>query len=139
MEVRIVIGILHIPCIYRNIFSLFPAPIHQDMSYFSCVRVSKLDECELGLSTLYYAFEIYYSFWQSFFYSPIIPNKNHPFSLNLYKFVSITTIYYLFSTQHNISYFRYAGKGFRQHEMLSWTREIFDCGFKFSLMVKILQ
>ena len=33
------------------------------------------------------------------------------------------------SAQHN---FRYAGKGFQQHKMLSWTREIFECGFKFS-------
>ena len=53
----------------------------------------------------------------------IIPNKNYPISLNLYN------------KAHNKTFLtlrRYAGKGYQQHKMLSWTQEIFDCGSKFT-------
>ena len=49
--------------------------------------------------------------------------------------VGLFSIY--ISTQHNIYYLKCARKDHLQHNiMLSWTCEIFDCGFKFISSIK---
>ena len=61
-------------------------------------------------------------------YSKIIPNLYLLF-LN-YSLKQLQYPTYVLSTQHNIYYLNCARIGPLQHLKLSWTRKIFDCGFK---------